>query len=951
MNNKANNKAKFVTFNCRSLVRSMDCIRTLCKSSHLIALQETCLLPHDIPLLGAVDRDFEYIGKSAVDVSAGVLRGRPFGGVAILWRKNVFSAVTAVPCASDRIVAVKVSVAECSFLVFSVYMPTDDQAHLVEFTHCLSEINAIIDSCEIDYSYILGDFNAHPGRRFGNELQSFCADQKWTCVDMELLGLESGSYTYVSDSHGTSSWLDHCVVTQAARHTVDKVLINHSVFWSDHFPLEIQCSLNVLIPKTTFCSNHNSNVLWGERDGSQMSQYTDFCNEKLKQIDFPSVLSRCADTVCNDPNHKIVLLNLYDRIIDVLKKAAVYSCKNKKFYCKKKYVCGWNKHIKAAHSEARLWFQYWVLYNKPRDGFVYDKMRVSRNVFKAKLKWCQTNERQIKMDILGVNHANKNFSSFWKHTKRLSPKPSAPVSVDGLSEPSQIAEMFKEHFRVQPTVGYNRVDNVYHNCNSYCTGKKGVLIGAKDIRSVLRKMSKGKSPGHDHLSIEHLQYAGVHLPRVLAMFFSLCLNHDYLPDSLLKTIVVPIVKNKTGSAGDKSNYRPISLATIVAKVLDRLLDQELGTCVKLHDAQFGFRPGLSTEAAVLCLKQTVQYYTARDTPVYAVFLDLSKAFDLVQYDILWKKLIEDTNLPQEYISILEYWYSHQQNYVRWSGELSSMYRLESGVRQGGISSPALFNLYMNKLIVELSGAGVGCSVDGTFVNNLSYADDMVLLCPSISALHKLISICERYAETHGLRYNSAKSELLVFKTKYKTYKVPPVRLNGTPLKQVPSFKYLGHWVDESLRDDVDMERERRALCVRANMLARRFARCTTQVKVTLFKAYCNSLYTCSLWMNYTQGAYKALRTQYNNAFRGLMGLPRYCSASGMLAEVEVDSFSAIIRKSIASLIYRVRGSPNSLLQTVAARLDVDSAIMRHWTSVHLAKDVRLSYNNNIFIRH
>ncbi|XP_026320170.1 uncharacterized protein LOC113230446 [Hyposmocoma kahamanoa] len=193
---------------------------------------------------------------------------------------------------------------------------------------------------------------------------------------------------------------------------------------------------------------------------------------------------------------------------------------------------------------------------------------------------------------------------------------------------------------------------------------------------------------------------------------------------------------------------------------------------------------------------------------------------------------------------------------------------------------------------------------------------MVLLCPSISALHKLISICERYAEAHGLRYNSAKSELLVFKTKYKTYKVPPVRLNGTPLKQVPSFKYLGHWVDESLRDDVDMERERRALCVRANMLAR------------------------SLWMNYSQGAYKALRTQYNNAFRGLMGLPRYCSASGMLAEVEVDSFSAIIRKSIASLIYRVRGSPNSLLQTVAARLDVDSAIMRHWTSVHLAKDVR-----------
>lgn len=335
----------------------------------------------------------------------------------------------------------------------------------------------------------------------------------------------------------------------------------------------------------------------------------------------------------------------------------------------------------------------------------------------------------------------------------------------------------------------------------------------------------------------------------------------------------------------------------------------------------------------------------RDTPVYAVFLDLSKAFDLVQYEVLWHKLINDTDLPYEYISILRYWYSRQENYVKWSGELSSVYRLESGVRQGGISSPMLFNLYMNKLIVELSGAGVGCSVDGTFVNNLSYADDMVLLCPSIAALNKLISICERYAVAHGLRYNTVKSELLVFKAKNKSYKVPPVRLNGTPLKQVQTFKYLGHWVTESLKDDMDLERERRALCVRANMLARRFARCTKQVKITLFKAYCNSLYTCSLWTHYTQGAYRALRTQYNDAFRMLMGLRRCCSASGMLAEAGVDSFASIVRKRIASLICRVRGSSNSLLRSVAARLDVDSAIMQHWTRVHLAKDTKITYNS------
>ncbi|KAL0810603.1 hypothetical protein ABMA28_010720 [Loxostege sticticalis] len=150
---------------------------------------------------------------------------------------------------------------------------------------------------------------------------------------------------------------------------------------------------------------------------------------------------------------------------------------------------------------------------------------------------------------------------------------------------------------------------------------------------------------------------------------------------------------------------------------------------------------------------------------------------------------------------------------------------------------------------------------------------MVLLCPSISALNKLIGICERYAGAHGLRYNTVKSELLVFKAKNK--------LNGTPLKQVQSFKYLGHWVTESLKDDLDLERERRALCVRANMLVR------------------------SLWTDYTQGAFRALRTQYNDVFRVRLGLRRYCSASGMLAEAGVDTFAAIVRKRIASLIHRV----------------------------------------------
>lgn len=319
--------------------------------------------------------------------------------------------------------------------------------------------------------------------------------------------------------------------------------------------------------------------------------------------------------------------------------------------------------------------------------------------------------------------------------------------------------------------------------------------------------------------------------------------------------------------------------------------------------------------------------------LYAAFLDFSKAFDLVSYDVLWDKL-RDAGIPEELIRIFKFWYSHQTNQVRWRGALSDEYGLECGVRQGGQTSPTLFNLYINQLIVELGRTKVGCSVEGTIVNSISYADDMVLLSPSVRALRKLISICEGYAESHGLRYNVQKSELLVFEAgNKKITDLPPIKLNGETLRRVTSFKYLGHVVTENLKDDEDMERERRALAVRCNMLARRFARCSTEVKTTLFKAFCQTMYTCSLWVNYTQKAFNALRVQYNNAFRVLLGLPRFCSASTMFAQARTRDFYAVLRGRVASAMRRTRESTNSILCVV--REKPDCRIWRHWVHLHI----------------
>ncbi|KAI8425181.1 hypothetical protein MSG28_007006 [Choristoneura fumiferana] len=96
--------------------------------------------------------------------------------------------------------------------------------------------------------------------------------------------------------------------------------------------------------------------------------------------------------------------------------------------------------------------------------------------------------------------------------------------------------------------------------------------------------------GHDGLSVEHVFYGSDEVCRVLAMLFNLCLMYGILPDKMMKTVVVPVVKNRTGDLSSLNNYRPVSLGSTVGKILEGLLRPVLAESLKIDDAQFGFRP-------------------------------------------------------------------------------------------------------------------------------------------------------------------------------------------------------------------------------------------------------------------------------------------------------------------------------------------------------------------------
>ena len=221
---------------------------------------------------------------------------------------------------------------------------------------------------------------------------------------------------------------------------------------------------------------------------------------------------------------------------------------------------------------------------------------------------------------------------------------------------------------------------------------------------------------------------------------------------------------------------------------------------------------------------------------------------------------------------------------------------------------------MDDLSVNLKECPTGCIAGGTIVNHLMYADDIVLLSPSATGLSLLLHVCGKYG------FNSKKSAVIMFRNSVvKDFSYPSFVMNCESIKEVPFVKYLGHVISADMKDDQDIMRQCRQLYAQGNALARRFhtgSMCSDNVKVTIFRSYCSSLYTSQLWWKYWVNSIRKLYVAYHNAFRMLFMLPRDCSASGMFAVHNVMSCPALVRKLVFGFDMRVKASQNSIVQAI-----------------------------------
>ena len=188
------------------------------------------------------------MGVSAIDSSSGIITGRPYGGVAILIRKKLRQHCNFVFYDDARITGLELKLLSGSIHLLNVYLPYQCHDNYDVYVEYIGKLSAIIEDCSTSKIAIIGDFNADVGTAFETELLSFCADRELIISDHDFFGRCSDKYTYVSDAHSTTSWLDHVICSYDLHTKILEMQILEKSPSSDHLPIYANFCLILAYP-------------------------------------------------------------------------------------------------------------------------------------------------------------------------------------------------------------------------------------------------------------------------------------------------------------------------------------------------------------------------------------------------------------------------------------------------------------------------------------------------------------------------------------------------------------------------------------------------------------------------------------------------------------------------------------------------------------------------------
>lgn len=341
----------------------------------------------------------------------------------------------------------------------------------------------------------------------------------------------------------------------------------------------------------------------------------------------------------------------------------------------------------------------------------------------------------------------------------------------------------------------NFVEDDAHQSNSFFLAPTNKF----EVETIINSLKPRKAPGFDGLKSETLKQIKDVISQPIARIINFCMEKGIFPDQLKLGMVTPIYKS-----GDKSeirNYRPITLISRIAKIFETVLKRQMiGFLDKyniIHDNQYGFRRGRSTEDAIRELTAQIYEHLDKTIPSLVIFLDLSKAFDTVDH----KKMIDklwNCGFRGPVHNLLKSYLNNRQQFVKIDNAESGRRTVEYGVPQGTVLGPVLFQIYINSLLKMKSSGLV-----------MSFADDTTIQYAADNWTDLELKVkndfpnLQNWFKRNKLTLNLEKSKCIPFAS-YESG-LPELKElqmdDNTRIPCVKNIKYLGVIIDCHLRWD------------------------------------------------------------------------------------------------------------------------------------------------------
>ena len=370
-----------------------------------------------------------------------------------------------------------------------------------------------------------------------------------------------------------------------------------------------------------------------------------------------------------------------------------------------------------------------------------------------------------------------------------------------LTDPKSIADTFNTYFstiaeKLQSKIFYSSHDYKKYLKNGNSSSFFITPTNKDEVIDILNTFDINKSTGPHSIPNNILHGIKHIIAEPLALIINLSFETGIFIESLKTSKTIPIYK-EIGSKFDYCNYRPISLLSNINKVIEKLMFNRLNIFLLkfncIYDLQFGFRKGYSTTHALLHLIEDIRNALDNNTFAVGIFVDLQKAFDTVNHDILLSKLefYGIRGLANEWFKS---YLNGRKQFVSINENYSDETIIHYGVPQGSVLGPLLFLIYINDLHSTIN-----------FCTTRHFADDTNLLIKnkSLKQLKKrlnldLRNLC-RWLKSNKISLNASKTKLIIFRHPNKTINYElKIKIDGKRLIPSEYIKYLGVIIDQHL---------------------------------------------------------------------------------------------------------------------------------------------------------